>query len=195
MFYYREKEKTKNFWFSGKLFALFCLAILSMLFFSGPISRTNSSIDFVHPKVPQKDMVLPTEAPTPMPSSDLMEPSFKEPAVGVLTSPFGSRWGRNHNGIDIGAEHGSDILAADGGTILLADWVEGYGNYLIIDHENGFQTAYAHCSELLVSQGEKVSQGQVVALVGNTGNSTGPHLHFEIKFNDVFQNPLDYVMY
>ncbi|MBQ2614125.1 MAG: M23 family metallopeptidase [Clostridia bacterium] len=120
---------------------------------------------------------------------------FTEPAQGVLTSEYGERWGRNHSGIDIGGEDGSNILAADGGTISFAGWVEGYGNYLSIDHGNGFETAYAHCSELLVAQGEVVSQGQVIAYMGNTGNSTGPHLHFEVKREGVFQDPLDYVLY
>ncbi len=120
---------------------------------------------------------------------------FTEPAQGVLTSAYGERWGRSHNGIDIGGEDGSNILAADGGTISFAGWVDGYGNYLTIDHGNGFETAYAHCSQLLVTQGEAVSQGQVIAYMGNTGNSTGPHLHFEVKREGVFQDPLDYVLY
>ena len=121
--------------------------------------------------------------------------SFTEPAQGVLTSGYGARWGRTHTGIDIGGDDGSDILAADGGLITLAGWVSGYGNYVVIDHENGYQTAYGHCSELLVAEGERVAQGQRIARMGSTGNSTGPHLHFEVKVDGEYQNPLDYVLY
>lgn len=120
---------------------------------------------------------------------------FTEPAVGVLTSPYGERWGRTHEGIDIGGETGSNILAADSGTVLLSQWVDGYGNYIEIDHGNGFKTAYGHCDELYVAKGDIVIQGQAIASMGSTGNSTGPHLHFEVLLDGVPQNPLDYVMY
>ena len=121
--------------------------------------------------------------------------SITEPAQGVLTSGYGARWGRTHTGIDIGGDDGSDILAADGGLVTLADWVSGYGIYVVVDHENGYQTAYGHCSELLVTEGERVAQGQNIARMGSTGNSTGPHLHFEVKADVEYQNPLDYVLY
>lgn len=120
---------------------------------------------------------------------------FDEPAEGILTSEFGARWGRMHTGIDIGGESGSDILAADGGVVTYSAWVNGYGNYIAIDHENGYQTAYAHLDELLVSEGERVFKGQKIAYMGSTGNSTGPHLHFEIKYCGEYNNPLDYVVY
>ncbi len=121
--------------------------------------------------------------------------SFIEPAVGVLTSPYGTRWGRLHEGIDIGGEHGSEILAADTGVVKLSQWVDGYGNYIEIEHNNGFTTAYGHCDELLVSEGDSVLKGQSIATMGNTGNSTGPHLHFEVLHHGKPQNPLDYVIY
>ena len=128
-------------------------------------------------------------------ASDTAEISFAEPAQGVLTSGFGSRWGRDHTGIDIGGSEGSDIYAAVGGIVSYADWMGGYGNYVVIDHGNGLQTAYGHCSKLLVSEGDYVERGQIIAYMGSTGNSTGPHLHFEVKQDGVFQNPLDYVLY
>ncbi len=129
------------------------------------------------------------------PNSGVGDGIFTEPAVGVLTSPYGERWGRAHEGIDIGGEAGSDILAADSGTVSCSQWVDGYGNYIEIDHSNGFKTAYGHCSELYVKQGEIVTQGQVIAAMGSTGNSTGTHLHFEVLLDGEPQNPLDYVMY
>lgn len=121
--------------------------------------------------------------------------SFENPAVGVLTSNFGSRWGRMHKGIDIGADSGAEIVAAESGTVICAKWVNGYGNYIVIEHQNGYSTAYAHCQGFCVSEGESVKKGQVIGLVGSTGNSTGPHLHFEILLDGEHQNPLDYVMY
>ena len=122
-------------------------------------------------------------------------PQFIRPASGYLSSRYGRRWGRNHNGIDIAGSHGSAIKAAAAGTVTYSGWMSGYGNYVIIDHGNGYQTAYGHNSSLLVSKGQRVSQGQTIAKMGNTGRSTGTHLHFEIKKNGVFQNPLGYVSY
>ena len=143
-------------------------------------------------------IIIPTEEPastcTPEPTEP-PAPLFINPASGVLTSEFGERWGRKHTGIDIGGDMGSDIIAASGGVVECADWVSGYGNYIIIDHENGYKTAYGHCQELLVSEGERVSRGDLIALMGSTGNSTGPHLHFEVKYMDAYLNPIEYVMY
>lgn len=120
---------------------------------------------------------------------------FYAPTQGVLTSGFGMRQGRRHTGIDIGGEDGAEIHAADGGCVVFAGWADGYGNYVVIDHKNGYQTAYGHCSALLVAEGEAVMQGQIIAYMGSTGNSTGPHLHFEIKENGEYRDPLDYVLY
>ncbi len=122
-------------------------------------------------------------------------PQFIKPASGYLSSRFGSRWGRNHNGIDIAGSHGSAIKAAAAGTVTYAGWMSGYGNYVVINHGNGYQTAYGHNSSITVSKGQRVSQGQTIAKMGSTGRSTGTHLHFEIKKNGVFQNPLNYVSY
>lgn len=123
------------------------------------------------------------------------ENSFAQPVCGVLTSSFGSRRGRRHTGIDIGADSGTEILAAAGGTVTFSGQMSGYGNYIIIDHGNGVETAYGHCSKLLAEKGENVRRGDKIALVGSTGNSTGPHLHFEIKINGEFVDPLNYVFY
>lgn len=116
------------------------------------------------------------------------------PTQGVITSRFGIRARDNHKGIDIGAPKGTPIKAAASGTVIhSANVNDGYGKYVIISHSNGVTTYYAHCSELLVSKGEKVQQGQVIAKVGSTGISTGNHLHFEVRVNGVAQNPQNYV--
>lgn len=121
--------------------------------------------------------------------------AFVNPTYGVLSSRYGSRWGKNHNGIDIAGAHNSDIKAADGGVVTYAGWMSGYGNYVTIDHENGYQTSYAHCDSLCVSVGARVSKGEVIAKMGNTGRSTGTHLHFEVKKNGAYVNPLEFVTY
>ena len=121
------------------------------------------------------------------------------PAEGEITSPFGWRvhpiFGtqRLHTGIDIGADYGDATRAADGGVVIHADWMGGYGNAVIIDHGNGISTLYAHNSQLLVSEGQTVAKGQTVARVGSTGYSTGPHLHFEVRQNGTPVNPLNFL--
>lgn len=116
------------------------------------------------------------------------------PTTGTITSRFGVRSRDNHKGIDIGAPKGTPIKAAASGTVVHSgNKNDGYGNYIILSHGNGVQTYYAHCSELLVSKGQSVEQGQVIAKVGSTGISTGNHLHFEVRINGVAQNPQNYV--
>lgn len=111
----------------------------------------------------------------------------------TVTSRLGWRWGRMHNGIDLAAPTGTKIYAADGGVVTYSGWQNGYGYVVKIDHGGLFETVYAHCSKLIVSAGEKVYQGQNIALVGSTGNSTGPHLHFEVYYNGNVKNPEDYL--
>ena len=94
-----------------------------------------------------------------------------------------------HKGIDIGALYGANIVAAEGGTVISAEWSGSYGNVVIVGHGNGLSTLYAHCSSLLVSKGAAVSKGQVIAKIGSTGYSTGNHLHFEVRLNGVVQDP------
>ncbi len=108
------------------------------------------------------------------------------PTTGVITSPFGAReisiGSTNHRGVDIGNKVGTDVWAADGGTVIYAQDSKGsYGNFIKIQHDNGVVTCYAHLSEILVSVGDKVAQGDVIAKMGATGRVTGPHLHFEIR--------------
>lgn len=115
------------------------------------------------------------------------------PIQGILTSPFGPRWGRIHEGIDIGAPTGTPIVAAASGTVIVSGWSGGYGNLLVIDHGNGMATAYAHNSGLVARVGQQVAQGQLVAYAGNTGNSFGSHLHFEVRINGSPVDPLGYL--
>lgn len=121
--------------------------------------------------------------------------SLIRPVSGTVTSRFGARWGRSHKGLDIGAPKGTPIKAAASGTVTVAQYgySGGYGNYVMISHGNGIQTLYGHCNSLNVSVGQSVSQGQVIAYVGNTGNSYGNHLHLEIRVNGVAQNPQNYL--
>jgi murein DD-endopeptidase MepM/ murein hydrolase activator NlpD len=103
------------------------------------------------------------------------------------------RWGRLHPGIDIGVPIGTPIHAAKAGVVIYASWMSGYGNFVIIDHGGGFSTAYGHQSRLAVTVGEQVSQGQVIGFSGDTGNSTGPHLHFETRVNGIPENPMNFL--
>ncbi|MDY3618569.1 murein hydrolase activator EnvC family protein [Agathobaculum sp.] len=103
---------------------------------------------------------------------------------------FGTR--KFHSGEDIPAPTGASILAAASGTVVTAGWVSGYGNYTVIDHGGGYMTAYGHQSAIYVSVGQSVSAGETIGAVGSTGNSTGPHLHFEVYVNGATQNPMDY---
>ena len=115
------------------------------------------------------------------------------PVNGPVTSPFGYRWGRLHAGIDIGVPYGTPIHAAAAGTVVLAGWTGGYGNYTCIDHGGGLATCYAHQSSYAISAGAQVSQGQVIGYVGSTGHSFGAHLHFEVRINGNPVDPLGYL--
>ena len=112
----------------------------------------------------------------------------------TITSRYGARWGSTHTGLDIAAPTGTNIGAAAGGTVSYVNYSNvSYGNCIKINHGNGVETLYAHCSELFVSAGETVTQGQLIATVGSTGNSTGPHLHLEIRVNGMVVNPQHYM--
>jgi murein DD-endopeptidase MepM/ murein hydrolase activator NlpD len=115
------------------------------------------------------------------------------PVSGPITSPFGWRWGRMHQGIDIGASTGTPIHAAAAGTVIYCGWEEGYGNFVVIDHGGNLATAYGHQSAIAVACGQTVSQGQVVGYVGCTGHCTGPHLHFEVRINGNPVDPMGYL--
>jgi murein DD-endopeptidase MepM/ murein hydrolase activator NlpD len=118
---------------------------------------------------------------------------FIWPVNGPITSPFGMRWGRMHQGIDIGVPYGTPIHAAAAGRIIYCGWESGYGNLTVIDHGNGLATAYGHQSSIEVHCGQDVAQGQVIGLVGATGDATGPHLHFEVRVNGTPVDPLGYL--
>ena len=130
----------------------------------------------------------PSRAAGPVSASGLIWPLH-----GPVTSEYGPRWGGFHPGIDIAPPYGTPIHAAKDGIVIFAGWNGGYGQFVIIDHGNGVSTGYAHQSQILVSQGQAVNQGQVIGDEGSTGDSTGPHLHFEVRINGSPQDPRSYV--
>lgn len=135
-------------------------------------------------------VAIPATNPMDEPAVEALAGKFAWPVLAPISSYFGPRWGRNHAGIDLAANHGDPIRAARDGTVVLAGEVSGYGLTVVLEHEDGTRTLYAHASELKVQPGQKVRQGDVIALVGSTGRSTGPHLHFEIIVNDQPRDPL-----
>lgn len=125
--------------------------------------------------------------------------TFQKPYDGIITSYVGPRWGRTHNGIDIVADgrpcKGDPVYAAADGVVVRADWYGGFGNCVIIDHGDGIETLYAHFSKISVKVGDVVKAGDEVGKIGSTGNSTGPHLHFEVHVDGEVVNPLIFVDY
>lgn len=121
------------------------------------------------------------------------ESSFAWPLKGVLYGRYGKRGARNHDGIDIAAPHGTAVTAAADGEVLFVGTQSGYGKVVILRHEGGLVTVYAHNSEIVVREGDRVRQGQPVAKVGQTGRTTGPHLHFEVRDGVKPRNPLLYL--
>ena len=122
--------------------------------------------------------------------------SLNRPVSGIISSRFGVRSSIRssaHTGLDIATSTGTPVAAAASGTVTFSVFLGSYGNLLVITHSNGIQTYYGHCNKLYVSAGQSVSAGQTVAAVGSTGNSTGPHLHFEIRSNGVALNPQNYL--
>ncbi len=131
------------------------------------------------------------------------------PSTKTVTSGVGPRWGTTHKGLDIGAEMGSEIVASEGGKVVIScnDCTHnygkdgscgcggGYGNYVVIDHGNGFLTLYGHLTEAKVKVGDKVDKGELIGISGTTGWSTGPHLHFELRYGGNYMNPLSFVTY
>jgi murein DD-endopeptidase MepM/ murein hydrolase activator NlpD len=125
--------------------------------------------------------------------SHVSSSGFIWPVNGPITSPFGWRWGRMHEGIDIGAGYGTPIHAAAAGTVVWCGWMSGYGNLVAIDHGGGISTAYGHQSSIAVGCGQSVGQGDVIGYVGCTGHCFGPHLHFEVRVNGTPVDPLRYL--
>jgi murein DD-endopeptidase MepM/ murein hydrolase activator NlpD len=134
-----------------------------------------------------------SSAPTVASTGGVSASGFIWPVSGPVTSGFGWRWGRMHEGIDIAAPTGAPIYAAAGGSVIWAGWLGGYGNLVVVDHGGALSTAYAHMSSIGVGLGQAVGQGQVLGYVGCTGHCFGPHLHFEVRVNGAAVDPLGYL--
>ncbi len=109
------------------------------------------------------------------------------------TSPFGRRWGRAHEGIDMAGPVGTPIYSTGDGVVIFAGWQSGYGNLIKIQHELGTETRYGHLSKIRVKVGQKVSRGSKIGDMGNTGRSTGSHLHYEVRVNGRAVNPMSFI--
>ena len=122
-------------------------------------------------------------------------PSWRSVVRGYpqLTSGFGWRWGRMHEGVDIAVSNGTPVVAAAAGTVIVAGWMGGYGNLVVVDHGGGVATAYGHNTSVTVGVGQQVEQGQLIAYSGSTGHSTGPHVHFEVRINGGAVDPMGYL--
>jgi murein DD-endopeptidase MepM/ murein hydrolase activator NlpD len=129
----------------------------------------------------------------PGPTGAASAAGFVWPVHGILTSGFGWRWGRMHEGIDLAVPSGTPVVASASGTVVVAGWLGGYGNLVVIDHGNGMATAYGHNTSVTVGYGQTVAQGQLIAYSGSTGHSTGPHVHFEVRVNGSPVDPLGYL--
>lgn len=114
------------------------------------------------------------------------------PSSKKISSGYGHRWGRPHEGIDIAARKGTYIVSADAGVVVYSGRKSGYGNITVLSHQGGFFTVYAHASKNYTRKGQKVSRGEVIAAVGNTGKSSGDHLHFEIRYDSKAFDPLKF---
>lgn len=164
--------------------------------------KVSKIITFINNKVVSQE-ILSSEITKPVQNkmvsvgtkknTTLVASSINSPSRGSISSPFGQRWGKMHKGIDIAASFGEPISAALDGNVSYEGWETGYGNVIKIDHGDGIETIYAHCSVITVKKGETVSRGAKIGEVGSTGNSTGPHLHFEVRENDVPINPQEYI--
>lgn len=148
--------------------------------------------DIIKEKIITKPVNSKIAAGTATSKAEKTQSAFSNPARGSISSRFGMRDGRLHQGIDIAANFGDNIYSAEKGTVTFAEWYAGYGRLITIQHEGGLATYYGHCSKILVKKGQKVSKGQKIGLVGDSGMSNGPHLHFEVRKNGVPQNPENY---
>lgn len=149
-------------------------------------------MDWQVTKEPENEVI---EVGTKTPPAKSATGNFMKPSNGVFSSGYGYRrsLGDFHTGVDFAGAIGTSIYASDGGKVTFAGWKGNYGYCVFIDHQNGFVTVYAHCSKLLVKAGQSVAKGETIARVGNTGRSTGPHVHFEIRYNGQTVNPLNYI--
>jgi murein DD-endopeptidase MepM/ murein hydrolase activator NlpD len=145
------------------------------------------------PPLPPGVMPEPEPEPQALPRAPPADPSLRWPLHGVLYSRFGVRQGQRHDGIDIAAPEGTPVVAAAPGTVVYTGRQSGYGAIVILRHQNGLITLYAHNSAVLVKEGERVEAGAPVAKVGQSGRTTGPHLHFEVREGTRPRNPLFYL--
>ena len=157
------------------------------------INGTASQANIISNKVvkePVSEVVLVGTAALPSVGTGV----FQQPYFGTITSRFGARWGRTHTGTDISGTTGDSIKAADNGIVITAEYQDnGYGNIIIIDHQNGVHTWYAHLDSIDVKVGDVVQKGNVIGKLGNTGYSTGPHLHFEVRKDGTPVDPAKYL--
>lgn len=160
---------------------------------NGSIVRKNVVKETVLSKPIAKVVYSGTKNPPPRMGTGVL--GYPLSRRGPVTSEFLDTVGRAfpHRGIDVGISTGTRILASDGGVVVAAGWAGAYGYRVIVDHGGNVSTLYAHCSSVLVTVGQKVFKGETIAYSGNTGRSSGPHLHFEVRFNGVFQNPRNYL--
>ena len=156
---------------------------------AGEVTKRDGDTETIREKQDKIILIGTAERPKTAPTGTYAMPIQRY----TLSSNFGYRWGRLHSGIDMAAPTGTLIFATDGGTVIRSGWYGGYGQCIDIQHESGRVTRYGHCSRLLVSVGDKVYQGQNIALVGNTGHSFGSHLHFEIILGGSPVNPRPYL--
>lgn len=174
--------------------------MLFMMFFTIPLlpglAAYSDGGDGQWLSTPPKDTQYASQGGSVIPDGEYLWPV---PSVNRYSSGFGMRfhplkgkW-RMHYGVDIGAASGSDIIAAEDGTVSFAGNKGDYGKTVIVDHGEGVQSLYAHSSKLLVVAGERIKRGDTIARVGSTGVSTGPHLHFEIRINGNRMDPLPYI--
>lgn len=168
------------------------------------VKSIDEAVTYINGKEVKREVLNETILKAPTTQVELIGTKEPPPSVGTgnlvmptngsLSSRFGSRWGRQHKGIDVSAAEGTPVYAADNGTVTYSQFNNGgYGYMIQIDHSNGIKTYYAHCSELLVKVGDVVAKGDLIATVGNTGRSTGAHLHFEVLQNGVAIDPMTYI--
>ena len=151
-----------------------------------PHATRELPVDLITPEQARADQPLARELPSgPTP--------FIWPVTGAIASPFGPRGDGHHDGIDISCPEGTPVRAARGGRVLYADTLRGYGNLVIVAHDQGYATVYAHNRTNRVKAGDVVRQGDVVAVAGETGKTEGPNLHFEVRQQNVARNPLFYL--
>lgn len=140
-----------------------------------------------------KDKIVIRGTKGPLPSNKDFA-FIEKPSRGAITSNFGERWGKTHKGIDIAGNIGDPINCPLDGVVTYSGWMDGYGNVIIVNHGDGLETRYGHCSKLNAKKNDKINKSDIIAFIGNTGNSTGPHLHFEVRKNGEAINPIKYII-